>query len=120
MSGLEVIGAVTTALAVISKLTQWFKSRRNNPIQVQRLERMLDELSDRRLIAIASDEELRSIARLVEACTEVLAEQESKYRTNRLSTFFFPADAEAKLKEQNDVIAEDLTRLYARVRIYAR
>ena len=122
MSGLEIFGAIATALGVTHKIITWFGTRRNAPRQVQRLERMLHELDDPRLLGRASAQERADIKRLVDTCTRLMRDAQDPAqggsRSGRLYRFIFPAEAEARLKGHNDEISEELGRLWQRVHAF--
>ncbi|KAH6618364.1 hypothetical protein B0J18DRAFT_371397 [Chaetomium sp. MPI-SDFR-AT-0129] len=125
MSGLEVIGVVISAVPIVTGFVKHFGSPRNAPRQVDRLSRMLAELRDERLLLAAMPAEQRHIHDMINRCTDVLERETGAPGTsqpnkiaNRAFKFFWPAEAEKRLKEYNDELDRELDRLQRRVDRY--
>jgi len=124
-TGIEIFGAVAAAVALAGNIVKAFGTRRNAPRQVERLQRMLEELQDEELIAAAvaiaatKPKEQATILRLMNTCTDLLERHAPKDQAGRVGRqiwmFLWPATVEEDLRAQNDEISHELNRLYARL-----
>jgi hypothetical protein len=114
MSGLEIFGAITAAIGLISALAKPFGTRNNQPQELKRLRTLLDFLNDEYLLAKATIEEKRRIHEMINACTDVL-ESRSRDKSPGVWRHFWPTDADAQLKLHNDLISEELKLLQGRL-----
>ncbi|KAK4149814.1 hypothetical protein C8A00DRAFT_18552 [Chaetomidium leptoderma] len=119
MSGLEAIGAVISAISIVTKVVKHFGTQRNAPRQVERLARMLAELRDERLLQASMSAEQTHIHEMVNRCTDILdREATTTGQKGRAWKFFWSADAEARLKDHNDELERELDRLQRRVHMF--
>jgi hypothetical protein len=140
MSGIEIFGVVAAAVGLTTSLFKAFGTRKNAPVQVDRLQRLLDELQDRRLVAVAEPPELVRIADMVNRCKDLLQQHgppdlgpgggggggggggpgmgmggRRPSLFNKPWKFHWPAAVEEVLKARNDEVEMELTRLTTRV-----
>lgn len=119
MSGLEILGGIAAAASiakVVASFIHNFGTRQNAPQQVKRLERILEDLkSDVHLIESASERERERLWELVLVAEKTLQDHIQTARPNRLVRFFWPADAEERLKGLNDELQNELVVLGLRV-----
>jgi hypothetical protein len=118
MSGIEAIGIIVSAIPIVTRVVKHFGTPRNAPRQVERLSRILSELQDERLVQAAMPEEQKTIANLLNRCTD-LFERETTGHKSRTWKFFWSLDAEKQLKEHNDEIELELDRIQRRVHMFA-
>lgn len=121
MSGLEILGGIAAAASiakVVASFIHNFGTRQNAPQQVKRLERILEDLkNDAHLIESASGRERERLWELVLVAEQTLNDhiEKAQARPNRLLRFFWPEDAEDRLKSVNDELQNELVVLGLRV-----
>ncbi|KAM7197488.1 hypothetical protein V8F20_006633 [Naviculisporaceae sp. PSN 640] len=113
---MEVLGAIAAAASLsklVAKVILKFGTRQNAPRQVKRLEHILEDLNDKHLIESAPEKDRERLRELISVAEETL--QNNFKKPNPIVQFFWPEDAEERLRILNDELRDELVAIGLKV-----